>query len=163
MIRTGWWTGWDKFCDAQGVPSERTLRTIEAYLLTARRHGMPVQFTFFAFLPEVLGGGHPYLDPVAVTRQHTLVSAVVKRFHDVPWLAWDFINEPSFSRRLWQMRPGGDPIELAKWNAWLDREYPDRAALAAAWNLPIAAATKRSPDGYATCATRCGRQDRPNW
>ena len=26
MIRTGWWTGWDKFCDENGDPYERTLR-----------------------------------------------------------------------------------------------------------------------------------------
>jgi len=30
MIRTGWWTGWDKLCDESGRPYERTLRTMEA-------------------------------------------------------------------------------------------------------------------------------------
>jgi hypothetical protein len=136
MIRTGWWTGWDKLCDENGQPSERTLRTLEAYLMTARRYRLPVQFTFFAFLPEVLGGINPYLDPEAVHRQQTLVSAVTTRFHDIPFLAWDLINEPSFSRHLWTTRPNGDALELQKWNEWLDKRYPDRAALAAAWNLP---------------------------
>jgi hypothetical protein len=145
MIRTGWWTGWDRICDEQGHPTERTLRTIEAYLLTARRHNLPVQFTFFAFLPEVLGGGNPYLDPVALERQRTLVGEVVARFHEVPWLAWDFINEPSISRRLWSMRPGGDQLELALWNEWIAKRYPDRAALAAAWNLPADSATGAIP------------------
>ncbi len=60
MIRTGWWTGWDKFCDENGQPYERTLRTIEAYLMTARKYGLPVQFNFFAFLPEVLGGTNAF-------------------------------------------------------------------------------------------------------
>jgi hypothetical protein len=138
MIRTGWWTGWQKFCDETGRPYERTLRTIEAYLMTARKHGLPVQFNFFAFLPEVLGGGNPYLDPQAVHKQQTLITSVVKRFNDVPFLAWDLINEPSISQRLWTMRPSRDPIELEKWNAWLDKRYPDRAALAAAWNVPAA-------------------------
>ena len=54
----------------------------------------------------------------------------------MPFLAWDLINEPSFSKQLWKMRPNEDPIELAAWNAWLSRKYPDRAALAAAWNVP---------------------------
>ena len=98
MIRTGWWTGWDKFCDENGQPYERTLRTIEAYLMTARKYGLPVQFNFFAFLPDVLGGTNAFLDPEAVRRQQTLISAVVARFHDVPYLAWDLINEPSFSQ-----------------------------------------------------------------
>ena len=136
MIRTGWWTGWDKFCNENGEPYERTLRTLEAYLMTARKNGLPVQFNFFAFLPDVLGGVNSYLDPEAVRRQRTLISSVVSRFHDVPWLAWDFINEPSISQHLWTMRPNGDPIELAKWNEWVKQRYSDRAALAAAWNMP---------------------------
>jgi hypothetical protein len=138
MIRTGWWTGWDKFCDENGQPYERTLRTLEAYLMTARKNGLPVQFNFFAFLPEVLGGGNPYLDPDAVRKQQTLVAAVAGRFHNVPYLAWDLINEPSISHRLWTMRPAGDPIELEKWNEWVNQRYPDRAALASAWNVPAA-------------------------
>jgi hypothetical protein len=137
MIRTGWWTGWDKLCDENGRPYERTLRTLEAYLMTAHKNGLPVQFNFLAFLPDVLGGVNPYLDPDAVRRQKTLITSVVERFHDIPWLAWDLINEPSISHHLWKMRPNGDPIEVEKWNEWLNKRYPDRAALAAAWNLPV--------------------------
>jgi hypothetical protein len=136
MIRTGWWTGWDKFCDENGRPYERTLRTMEAYLMTARKYGLPVQFNFFAFLPDVLGGTNSFLDPEAVHRQQTLISSVVARFHDVPFLAWDLINEPSFSEHLWTMRPNGDPIELAAWNHWLSERYPDHAKIAALWNVP---------------------------
>lgn len=136
MIRTGWWTGWDKFCDENGEPYERTLRTLEAYLMTARKNGLPVQFNFFAFLPDVLGGANAFLDPAAVRRQQTLISSIVARFHDVPFLAWDLINEPSFSEHLWKTRPNGDPVELADWNRWLNERYPDRAKLAALWNVP---------------------------
>jgi len=139
MIRTGWWTGWDKLCDENGRPYERTLRTLEAYLMTARKNGLPVQFNFLAFLPDILGGVNPYLDPEAVRRQQTLIASVVARFHDVPWLAWDLINEPSISQHLWTMRPNRDPIEVSKWNEWLNLRYPDRVALAAAWNLPVGA------------------------
>ena len=136
MVRTGWWTGWDKFCNENGQPYERTLRTLEAFLMTARKNGLPLQFNFFAFLPDVLSGVNPYLDPESVRKQRTLISSVVARFHDVPWLAWDFINEPSISQHLWTMRPNDDPIEVAKWNEWLTQRYPDRAALAAMWNVP---------------------------
>jgi hypothetical protein len=137
MVRTGWWTGWDKFCNENGQPYERTLRTLEAFLMTARKNGLPLQFNFFAFLPDVLAGVNPYLDPESVRKQRTLISSVVARFHDVPWLAWDFINEPSISQHLWTMRPNGDPIEVAKWNEWLSQRYPDRAMMAAMWNVPI--------------------------
>ena len=144
-IRTGWWTGWDKLCNENGEPYERTLRTLEAFLMTARKNGLPVQFNFFAFLPEVLGGKNPYLDPDAIRKQKTLISAVVARFHDVPFLVWDFINEPSISRRLWTMRPNGDAFELQAWNEWLNKRYPDRAALAAAWNAPVRAISATVP------------------
>jgi hypothetical protein len=107
--------------------------------MTARKNGLPVQFNFLAFLPDVLGGVNPYLDPEAVRRQKTLITSVVERFRDVPWLAWDLINEPSISQHLWTMRPNGDPIEIEKWNEWLNQRYPDRAALAVAWNLPVSA------------------------
>ncbi len=137
MIRTGWWTGWDKFCDEDGQPYERTLRTLEAYLMTARKYDLPVQFNFFAFLPDVLGGTNAFLDPQAVRRQKNLIAAVAGRFHDVPYLAWDLINEPSFSQHLWQTRPNGDAIELAEWNGWLNARYPDRAKLASLWNVPV--------------------------
>ena len=33
------------------------------------------------------------------------------------------------------MRPIDDPVELRAWNEWLVNRYPDRAALAAAWNV----------------------------
>jgi hypothetical protein len=144
-IRTGWWTGWDKVCDETGRPYDRTLRTLEAYLMTARKYDLPIQFNFFAFLPEVLGGTNPYLDPQALRKQQTLLQSVVAHFHEVPFLAWDLINEPSFSKHLWEMRPNGDPIELAAWNSWLSQKYPDRAALAAAWNLPPDAVTGTIP------------------
>jgi hypothetical protein len=140
-IRTGWWTGWDKLCDENGQPYERTMRTLEAYLMTARKYGIPVQFNFFAFLPEILGGVNPYLDPQAVRKQQTLIASVVARFHDVPFLAWDLINEPSISKHLWRTRPNDDPVELAAWNQWLNNRYPDRASLAAAWDaLPSSVA-----------------------
>jgi hypothetical protein len=113
------------------------LRSLEAYLMTARKYGLPVQFNFFAFLPEVLGGVNPYLDPEAVRKQKTLISSVAARFHDVPFLAYDLINEPSFSKHLWTMRPNGDWIETQRWNEWLNKRYPNRADLAAAWNVPI--------------------------
>lgn len=145
MIRTGWWTGWDKFCDEEGRPYERTLRTMEAFLMTARRHRLPVQFEFFAFLPDVLGGENAYLDPQAIRRESNLISSIVERFHDVPFLAWDLINEPSFSKYTWKMRPNGDPFELTAWNQWLDARYPDRAALAYDWNLPSIASGATLP------------------
>jgi len=135
MLRTGWWSGWDQVMRESGVVRQDAMRTLEAFLLTARAHDLPVQFTIFAFAPEVLGGGNPYLDPEALRRQRELVLALVERFREVPFLIWDLINEPSFSnpRKLWSTRPNGDAIERQAWNDWLARRYKTREALEDAW------------------------------
>jgi len=137
MLRTGWWSGWDLVMKESGVAREAALRSVEAYLLTARKYELPVQFTFFAFAPEVLGGQNPYLDPESLRRQKELVAVVVERFHDVPFLIWDIINEPSFSnpQKLWLTRPNGDVYEQRAWSEWLKGRYPDRGALADAWKI----------------------------
>jgi hypothetical protein len=139
-LRTGWWTAWDQVMKQSGVVSEDALRSLEAYLMTARRNGLAVQFTLFAFIPEVLGGDNPYLDPEAIRRQKNLIIPFVERFHDVPYLAWDLINEPSFSnpQRTWQTRPNNDQHELAAWNAWLNKHYTTRGAISEAWRtIPV--------------------------
>jgi hypothetical protein len=93
-----------------------------------------VQFNLFAFVPDAFGGGHPYLSPEARALQDRYVSSVVSRFHDVPFLAWDLINEPSANEHAWSTIP--QPNEDAAWRAWLKERYPDEAALLAAWAEP---------------------------
>ncbi len=68
----------------------------------------------------------------------------------MPFLAWDLINEPSFSnpQRLWATRPNGDRFELKAWNDWLNAHYSDRGALAEAWRtIPV-------PDEQSRAAAR---------
>jgi hypothetical protein len=139
-LRTGMWSAWDQVMKQSGVMHEEMFRSLEAYLLCARRNGLAVQFTFFAFTPEVFGGDNPYLDPEAIRRQREFIGAFAERFHDVPYLAWDLINEPSFSnpQRTWMTRPNGDAHELAAWNAWLAQHYSDHGAIAEAWrSVPV--------------------------
>jgi hypothetical protein len=136
MLRTGWWSGWNQITDENGMPTEQTLRTMEAYLMTARKYDLPVQFNVFAFLPDVLGGTNPWLDPIALEREKTLYFALASRFGKVPFLAWDLINEPSFGQYHWTSRANGDALELHAWNSWLRKKYATQAELAAAWNIP---------------------------
>jgi hypothetical protein len=152
MIRTGIWSGWDQAMKESGVLHEDSMRNFEAFLMTARRHNMPVQFNIFAFLPEIFGGTNPYLDPHAIDRQRTFVVALADRFKGAPYLMWDIINEPSFDKpeHPWATRSQGDSYESALWNEFLAKRYPDRGALAAAWNIappspgaPIAAPSEQ--------------------
>jgi hypothetical protein len=136
MIRSGLWSGWDPLLAPDGEMSEDALRTIEAFLMCARHNHLPVQFNLFAFLPENLGGVNAYLDPVAWQAQSRYVSSIAGRFHSVPFLAWDLINEPSANTNLWKTQPAGDPFEQTAWRKWLAARYPDQAALLDAWAEP---------------------------
>jgi hypothetical protein len=140
MLRTGIWTDWSQIADTDGTLNERGKRTIEAFLMTARRHGLPVQFTMFAFMPEVFGGANPYLDPIGVRRQHAFAASLAKSFADVPFLMWDLINEPSFDNpaHFFTTMPNGDAIESRLWNDWLLQRYGSREAVARAWHAVLA-------------------------
>ena len=120
LVRTGIWTQWTRVAPEPGAPDEAALRALDAWLLTARRHDIPVIFTLFAFLPETWGGENAYLDPRAVAAQRAFVSAFARRYRGMHDLAWDLINEPSFcnAEHLWSCRPNGDRFEREAWAAW---------------------------------------------
>jgi hypothetical protein len=140
MLRTGLWTDWDLVTGNSTTITERASRTIEAYLMTARSHGLPVQFTLFSFEPEVFGGSNAYLDPQALQHEREFVSSVVKPFAHLPYLMWDLINEPSFDnpKRLFNTKSNGDAVETSEWNKWLLRRYGSRNAVAEAWRTVLA-------------------------
>ena len=126
MVRTGIWTGWRRYMSEPGQVDEAALRAFEAFLLCARRHDIPVIFTFFAFLPETWGGANAYLDPASVRAQQVFLTAFAQRARLADDVLWDLINEPSFCnpQRLWSCRPNGDEHERREWAAWLRQTYP---------------------------------------
>ncbi|MBV9036035.1 MAG: beta-galactosidase, partial [Acidobacteriaceae bacterium] len=148
FVRTGVWMGQIKFLEAEEEVSERFLRNVEAYLLCASQHQIPVNFTFFAFDPQatlrqgdapltLLPGGNPYLDPVTIRAEQNYLLSIVNRFKDVPYLSWDLINEPTFAnpRRLWKGNtPNGDPAETQAWHSWLRTKYDSIENLSKAWS-----------------------------
>ncbi len=151
FIRTGVWNDHVEIFDgSSGQVKERFLRSLEAFLLSAARHHIHVNFTFCAFDPQTVmrhpseeslltgPGTNPYTDPIAIRAQQNYMLSIVRRFKDVPHLSWDLINEPSFSnpKRLWRGNtPNNDPTELAAWRAWLREKYGTLDELARAWNV----------------------------
>ncbi len=151
FVRTGIWMNHDFYLDrVTGGAQERLLRALEAFLHSAGRHKIQVQFTFYAFDPQTIQrypgqtsfklgpGSNPYTDPAAIRAQKNFIQSIVTRFKDVPYLSWDLINEPSFSnpQRLWRGNtPKGDPSEFAAWNKWLEERYQTIDRLAKAWRV----------------------------
>jgi hypothetical protein len=136
MIRTGLWTTWQKELAPNGEMSKAALRTIEAFLMCARHNDLPVQFNLFAFYPDTFGGKNGYLDPVAVSAEMRYARSLVERFHAVPFLAWDLINEPSANKNAWRTMPDYDAFEMAAWRKWIAKRYPDRVKLLHDWAEP---------------------------
>ena len=151
FIRTGVWNDHLEIFDHDtGQVKERFLRSLEAFLLSAARHHIHVNFTFCAFDPQTVmrhpgeeslltgPGTNPYTDPLAIRAEQNYMLSIVRRFAGVPHLSWDLINEPSFSnpKRLWRGNtPNNDPTELAAWRAWLREKYRTLDELARAWNV----------------------------
>ena len=135
MIRTGLWTALQEELAPNGQMSEAALRTVEAFLMCARHNDLPVQFNLFAH-PSEFAGENGYLDPVALREESLYARSLVERFHAVPFLAWDLINEPSANKNLWQTLPDNDPFEKAAWRKWIADRYPDRAKLLHDWAEP---------------------------
>ncbi len=136
MIRTGLWTAWRHLLAPNGEMSEAALRAVEAFLMCARHNDLPVQFNLFAFYPDEFGGENGYLDPGAVRAESLYARSLVERFHAVPFLAWDLINEPSANKNLWKTLPDYDPFEQAAWRTWVAKQYPDQAKLLHDWAEP---------------------------
>jgi hypothetical protein len=129
LVRTGIWTGWKVLMPRPGEFREDALRALDAWLLTARRHDIPVIFTLFAFLPETWGGENAYLDPRAVAAQTAFALGLASRYGKMNDLVWDLINEPSFCNpaHLWSCRPNYDRFEREAWTAWIAGRYPEAA------------------------------------
>jgi len=125
LVRTGLWTAWDRLMLDPGAADEGALRALDAFVLTAAKHRMPLCFTFFAFLPQTFGGENPYLDPRALEGQKRLLALVARRYKGCPWIHYDLINEPSYAPAdsLWTNRPNGDRFELSAWRTWVETNH----------------------------------------
>lgn len=130
FVRTGLWTAWSRAIDDDGKVHEDVLSALDAYVLSAAKHGILVCFNLFAFLPLSFGGDDPYLDPRSLEAQRAMLTAFASRYRGVPWIHWDLINEPSYARRadLWSTRPIGDEHEKAAWRAWVKARHGDDVA-----------------------------------
>jgi hypothetical protein len=138
-IRTGIWTAYRNIMEVDGHASEAALRAIDAFLMTAKRHGLQVTFTFFSFTPETWEGLNPYLDPRSVEAQKRFVRSIVGRHKDTVGVDWDLINEPSMfdPPRIFSDGPRSarDPFEREAYSAWLRERHGTIEALQERWNM----------------------------
>lgn len=139
FVRTGTWTGHTRSMLGTGGLDEAFVRSLEAYVQTAAKHGIVVNYTFYAFLPLAHGADNPYLDPRALDGQRQLLTQVASRFRGVGWVHWDLINEPSYAppEHVWQNAPIGDRFEKREWLRFLEERHGlDEELLRSRWQDP---------------------------
>lgn len=138
-IRTGIWTAYRNIMQVDGHVSEEVLRAIDSFLLTAKRHGLQVTFTFFSFTPELWEGVNPYLDPQSVEAQKRFIRSIVSRHRQTTNVDWDLINEPSLFDpvRIFSDGPRSarDSLEREAFIAWLQQRHGVVETLQEAWNM----------------------------
>ncbi|MEK3881709.1 beta-galactosidase [Paenibacillus sp. PL2-23] len=138
-IRTGIWTAYRHIMEVDGHASEAALRAIDAFLLTAKRHGLQVTFTFFSFTPETWEGLNPYLDPRSVEAQKRFIRSIVSRHKSTTGVDWDLINEPSMfdPPRIFSDGPRSsrDRFEKEAFIEWLRERHGSIEKLQERWNM----------------------------
>lgn len=138
-IRTGIWTAYRNVMQVDGQASEEVLRAVDSFLLTAKKHGLQVTFTFFSFTPEPWEGLHPYMDPRSVEAQKRFIRSIVSRHRSTTNVDWDLINEPSFTdpANIFAVGPRscGDPYEKAAFSEWLRVRHGRIELLQERWNM----------------------------
>jgi len=138
LIRTGVWTAWRQMMFVDGHFFEDVLRAIDAFFLTAKKHGLEVTFNFFSFAPEAWEGDNPYLDPRAVEAQKRFIVSVVSRHRTSTHVQWDLINEPSLfdPKRIFAgPQSNRDRFEQALYVEWLKRRHGSIRTLQERWNM----------------------------
>ncbi|TDQ42936.1 beta-galactosidase [Aureibacillus halotolerans] len=136
-IRTGLWTGFRQVMFTDGHPSEEVLRAVDAFILTAKRHGLEVTFNFFSFTPELWEGENPYLDPRSVEAQKRMIAGLVSRHTKTTNIEWDLINEPSLmdpKKIFTGAQPLGDRFEQKAFIEWIKARHGTIESLQEAWN-----------------------------
>ncbi len=167
FVRTGLWTAWQRAMLDPGAVDEGVLSALDAYVLTAAKHGIAVCFNFFAFLPPSFGGDNPYLDPRALEGQREMLTLFASRYRNVGWIHWDLINEPSYAPPawLWHTRAIGDPHERRAFARWVEaRHGQDPLSAAERWREPDvteeALFTPPRPEEFGHLVIRDGRRPR---
>jgi len=138
-IRTGIWTAYRNVMQVDGHASEEVLRSIDAFILTAKKHGLQLTFTFFSFTPETWEGTNPYLDPRSLEAQKRFIRSIVSRHKDTKNIDWDLINEPSMfdPPRIFSNGPRSarDRFEQEAYAEWLEKRHGSIDLLRERWSM----------------------------
>lgn len=110
-------------CDKTSLPSERSLRIIDAILQLANKNGLILCLDIFTLLPVEMGDPRGWLglteriyDKSKITIQKEFIKILAERYKDHSWIIWDLWNEPRLNKT--------DDIEqLKRWAADIKKTF----------------------------------------
>ncbi len=141
VLRTGIWTGYEEVFNEDGTFKETSLRSLDAYFLTAAKYDLPVHLVFAAFVMNHWDRSRdPFHDPGMIRKIVRQFKQFMDRYKGWPNVVVDIINEPSYSPFrdgwMWQIaRPMGSGEELKAWQKWLRRKYGAITRLRETWGM----------------------------
>ncbi len=117
---------WDReffsTADASPLPSERSLRLLDAVVALAQEQGLVLCLDLFSLVPREMGDPRGWLgmkervyDFQKIAWQRKFARQLAERYRDVPGLTWDLWNEPRLK--------GEDRRALARWAKGLIAEF----------------------------------------
>lgn len=101
-----------EMADNTALPSERSLRILDAIIQIAQEEGLVFCMDIFSLVPEEMGNPVGWLglkerilDKDKINVQKKFVEIIAQRYKDVPGITWDLWNEP---------RLGNDDLDLLR-------------------------------------------------
>jgi hypothetical protein len=92
--------------DTGALPSERSLRILDASIQLAQKYGLIFCMDIFSLVPEEMGDPKGWLgrterirDPERARVQKEFIRIIAQRYKAVPGITWDFWNEPRLENK----------------------------------------------------------------
>jgi hypothetical protein len=91
--------------DTTVMPSERSLRILDAIIQLAQEQGLVLSLDLFSLVPEEMGDPIGWLslkerivDKNKVANQKKFIQLIARRYKEVPGISWDLWNEPRLAQ-----------------------------------------------------------------
>ncbi|HQQ00393.1 MAG TPA: hypothetical protein PLY86_18210 [bacterium] len=134
LVRVSLWDGGvSTAMPESGVWREEGLRELDAFLLTAQRHRIPVLLTMLPLASPCYRRLGISLDSEALSDQEEFVRLLAERYKSCPGVIWDLVEEPAIEGGI--DSTGGECLGVQAWNAWLLEHHGTIENLRERWDI----------------------------
>jgi len=136
LVRVNLWGGGvSTTMPESGVWREEGLRELDALLMTAQQHRIPILLTMLPFASPCCRKLDASLDSEALSDQEEFVRLLVERYKNCPGVIWDLLEEPAIEGGI--TSTGGECLGVQAWNAWLLNHHGTIENLRTRWDICV--------------------------